>query len=223
MDEHTGKKWTDVVSQLLPTLQLFLHKLITVWIEECIEVFKTGYLSKHEGVKMNFIELEEDLDNLFKRLNEPYDVVPEWADPGVSMDALKDAETRLGVVFPEVLKDASRQFSGIYHETPYFMGDSFKKIQNEVLKRSKREVSEEYFIDDLEISIVYAPTEWDSEDAHGLKALNVEYMSEIDTKQYIGVDCDLTWLYESSFLLIGATYSESLYMDLRDPASNPNY
>lgn len=48
-------------------------------------------------------------------------------------------------------------------------------------------------------------------------------MSEVDTKQYIGVDCDLTWLHDSSFLLIGATYSESLYMDLREPASNPNY
>lgn len=87
---------------------------------------------------MNIVKLEKDLDNLFKGINEPYDVVPEWADSGLSMEAFQDAEARLGVVFPEVLKDASRQFSGIYHETPYFMAESFKKIQTEVLKRSKK-------------------------------------------------------------------------------------
>lgn len=174
-------------------------------------------------IDINFVALKYEFDNLFKGLNAPYDVVPEWTGAGVSLEVLQEAEARMDVAFPEVLKDVSGQFSAIYHETPYFLGNAFKKIQSEVIKRSRREISEDCFKDDLEISIVYAPAEWDGEDAQGLKALNVEYMSEMDAKQYIGVDCDLMWLHDRSFLLIGATYSESLYMDLREPASNPHY
>ena len=39
---------------------------------------------------MNFAALKSDLDNLFKGLNEPSDIVPEWTDPGVSAEALKE-------------------------------------------------------------------------------------------------------------------------------------
>lgn len=108
-------------------------------------------------IEMNFSVLKSDLDNLFKRLNEPTDIVPEWTDRGVSAEALKEAEARLGVAFPEVLKLASMQFSGIYHETPYFMGDIFEKIQNQVFKKTKWELSEDDFADELEVQLVYAP------------------------------------------------------------------
>lgn len=106
---------------------------------------------------MNFSVLKSDLDNLFKRLNEPTNIVPEWTDPGVSPEALKEVEANLGVVLPEVLKLASMQFSGMYHEAPYFMEDAFEKIQNQVFKNTKWELSEDDFADELEVQLVYAP------------------------------------------------------------------
>ena len=92
-------------------------------------------------IEMNFSVLKSDLDNLFKRLNEPTDIVPEWTDPGVSLEALKEVEANLGVVLPEVLKLASIQFSGIYHEAPYFIGDAFKAIQSQIFKSSRNMIS----------------------------------------------------------------------------------
>ena len=41
-------------------------------------------------IEMNFSVLKSDLDNLFKRLKEPTDIVPEWTDPGISPAALKE-------------------------------------------------------------------------------------------------------------------------------------
>lgn len=174
-------------------------------------------------IEMNFSVLKSDLDNLFKRLNEPTDIVPEWTDRGVSAEALKEAEARLGVAFPEVLKLASMQFSGIYHETPYFMGDIFEKIQNQVFKKTKWELSEDDFADELEVQLVYAPPDWGNEELQSLKALNIEYLSDIGKSKHIGIDCELAWVRDEKFIMIGTTYSESLYMDLREPASNPNY
>lgn len=174
-------------------------------------------------IEMNFAALKSDLDNLFKGLNEPSDIVPEWTDPGVSAEALKEVEARLGVAFPEALKLASMQFSGLYHEAPYFMGDAFEKIQSQVLKKSNKELSEDDFADELEVQMVYAPTDWDNEELQSLKTLNIEYLSDIGKSKHIGIDCELAWVRDEKFMMIGTTYSESLYMDLREPASNPNY
>ena len=172
---------------------------------------------------MNFSVLKSDLDNLFKRLNEPTDIVPEWTDPGVSAEALKEVEVSLGVVLPEVLKLASIQFSGIYHEAPYIIGDAFKAIQSQIFKSSKYELTEYDFSDDLEIQTVYSPAEWESEDLVKMKALNVEYLRDVGKYKHIGVDCNLQWLVSPKFMMIGTTYSESLYIDLRELPNNAGY
>ena len=172
---------------------------------------------------MNFAALKSDLDNLFKGLNEPSDIVPEWTDPGVSAEALKEVEVSLGVALPEVLKLASIQFSGIYHEAPYFMGDACKAIQSQIIKSSKHELTEYDFSDDLEIQTVYSPAEWESEDLVKMKALNVEYLRDVGKNKHIGVDCNLGWLVSPKFMMIGTTYSESLYIDLRELPNNAGY
>ena len=172
---------------------------------------------------MNFAALKSDLDNLFKGLNEPSDIVPGWTDPGVSAEALKEVEASLGVTFPEVLKLASIQFSGIYHEAPYFMGDAFKAIQSQIIKSSKYELTEYDFSDDLEIQTVYSAAEWESEDIIKMKALNVEYLRDVGKNKHIGVDCNLGWLVSPKFMMIGTTYSESLYIDLRELPNNAGY
>ena len=172
---------------------------------------------------MNFAALKSDLDNLFKGLNEPSDIVPEWTDPGVSAEALKEVEASLGVALPEVLKLASIQFSGIYHEAPYFMGDACKAIQGQIIKSSKHELTEYDFSDDLEIQTVYSPAEWESEDLVKMKALNVEYLRDVGKNKHIGVDCNLGWLVSPKFMMIGTTYSESLYIDLRELPNNAGY
>lgn len=172
---------------------------------------------------MNFAALKSDLDNLFKGLNEPSDIVPEWTDPGVSAEALKEVEASLGVALPEVLKLASIQFSGIYHEAPYFMGDACKAIQSQIIKSSKHELTEYDFSDDLEIQTVYSPAEWESEDLVKMKALNVEYLRDVGKNKHIGVDCNLGWLVSPKFIMIGTTYSESLYIDLRELPNNAGY
>ena len=172
---------------------------------------------------MNFAALKSDLDNLFKGLNEPSDIVPEWTDPGVSAEALKEVEASLGVALPEVLKLASIQFSGIYHEAPYFMGDACKAIQSQIIKSSKHELTEYDFSDDLEIQTVYSPAEWESEDLVKMKALNVEYLRDVGKNKHIGVDCNLGWLVSPKFMMIGTTYSESLYIDLRELPNNAGY
>ena len=172
---------------------------------------------------MNFAALKSDLDNLFKGLNEPSDIVPEWTDPGVSAEALKEVEASLGVALPEVLKLASIQFSGIYHEAPYFMGDACKAIQSQIIKSSKHELTEYDFSDDLEIQTVYSPAEWESEDLVKMKALNVEYLRDVGKNKHIGVDCNLGWLVSPKFIMIGTTYSESLCIDLRELPNNAGY
>ena len=172
---------------------------------------------------MNFAALKSDLDNLFKGLNEPSDIVPEWTDPGVSAEALKEVEASLGVALPEVLKLASIQFSGIYHEAPYFMGDACKAIQSQIIKSSKHELTEYDFSDDLEIQTVYSPAEWESEDLVKMKALNVEYLRDVGKNKHIRVDCNLGWLVSPKFMMIGTTYSESLYIDLRELPNNAGY
>ena len=172
---------------------------------------------------MNFAALKSDLDNLFKGLNEPSDIVPGWTDPGVSAEALKEVEASLGVALPEVLKLASIQFSGIYHEAPYFMGDACKAIQSQIIKSSKHELTEYDFSDDLEIQTVYSPAEWESEDLVKMKALNVEYLRDVGKNKHIGVDCNLGWLVSPKFIMIGSTYSESLYIDLRELPNNTGY
>ena len=172
---------------------------------------------------MNFAALKSDLDNLFKGLNEPSDIVPEWTDPGVSAEALKEVEVSLGVALPEVLKLASIQFSGIYHEAPYFMGDACKAIQSQIIKSSKHELTEYDFSDDLEIQTVYSPAEWESEDLVKMKALNVEYLRDVGKNKHIGVDCNLGWLVSPKFIMIGTTYSESLCIDLRELPNNAGY
>ena len=172
---------------------------------------------------MNFAALKSDLDNLFKGLNEPSDIVPGWTDPGVSAEALKEVEASLGVALPEVLKLASIQFSGIYHEAPYFMGDACKAIQSQIIKSSKHELTEYDFSDDLEIQTVYSPAEWESEDLVKMKALNVEYLRDVGKNKHIGVDCNLGWLVSPKFMMIGTTYSESLYIDLRELPNNAGY
>ena len=154
---------------------------------------------------MNFAALKSDLDNLFKGLNEPSDIVPGWTDPGVSAEALKEVEASLGVALPEVLKLASIQFSGIYHEAPYFMGDACKAIQSQIIKSSKHELTEYDFSDDLEIQTVYSPAEWESEDLVKMKALNVEYLRDVGKYKHIGVDCNLQWLVSPKFMMIGTT------------------
>lgn len=174
-------------------------------------------------IEMNFSALKSDLDNLFKRLNEPTDIVPEWTDPGVSTEVLKEVEASLGVALPEVLKLASIQFSGIYHEAPYFIGDAFKAIQSQVIKSSKHELTEDDFRDDLEIQTVYSPAEWESEDLVKMKELNVEYLRDVGKNKHIGVDCNLGWLVSPKFIMIGSTYSESLYIDLRELPNNTGY
>ena len=132
-------------------------------------------------------------------------------------------EASLGVALPEVLKLASIQFSGIYHEAPYFMGDACKAIQSQIIKSSKHELTEYDFSDDLEIQTVYSPAEWESEDLVKMKALNVEYLRDVGKNKHIGVDCNLGWLVSPKFMMIGTTYSESLYIDLRELPNNAGY
>lgn len=174
-------------------------------------------------IDMDFLILKNELDNLFGKLNRPYGVIPEWSGPGVSEDDLKMVEKRLGLVLPESIKKASGEFCGIYHEAPYFMGDDFSEIQAEVIEKSRGELTEEDFCDNLEIQLIYSPLDWGNDEIKKLRSLNNEDLCQTRRSQRIAVGCDFSWLEDENFLMIGTTYAESLFMDLRDSDSDKKH
>lgn len=165
---------------------------------------------------MDYAALKVELDSLYAQLNEPHGVVPEWAERGLTSAELLEVENRVGIKLPPAMKQALMVFSGISHETPYYLGSRFAAIQKEVIKRSKRELTEDDFSDDLEIAMTFPPQDWDGDELNELRAIQAEGLQDVETKQLIAVDCDTAWLKNEKFLMIGTTYSESLFINLID-------
>jgi hypothetical protein len=167
-------------------------------------------------IDMDFLGLKKELDGLYAVLNEPHSVVPEWTDPGISERDLVVVENRLGVRLPECIRCSSREFSGIYHETPYFLGGHFEKIKEEVFLKSGGELNDNDFRDNLILHEVEALMKWGQEDLKALRDIEDEVISETDSVNLISVECDPAWLKNERFMLIGTTYAASLFINLID-------
>ena len=171
---------------------------------------------------MDYTALKVRLDDLYAQMNEPQGVVPEWAEPAMSGAEIKEQEARLGCQLPEEMSLALAAFSGISHDTPLYLGAAFKDLQKQVILQSGRELGKEDFQDDLEITVLYSPQEWRGEELQELRAIDAEGLGEVESHQQIAVEADMAWLNDERFILIGTTYSQSLYLNLMD-VNSPHY
>ena len=165
---------------------------------------------------MDYVRLKNDLDRLYSELNEPSDVAPQWAEPGLTETEIQDQEVRLGIRLPENMRQALSVFSGISHETPLYQGVHFPALQKAVLLKSGRELTSDDFQDDLEICYLAPPQEWLNEELQALREVDDEALSMTDADEQIAVNADIAWLKHKRFFLVGATYSQSLYLNLID-------
>lgn len=171
---------------------------------------------------MDYTALKVRLDDLYAQMNEPKGVVPEWAEPAMSGPELQAQEARLGCKLPDGMSLVLTAFSGVLHDTPLYLGSTFKDLQKQVILQSGRELAKEDFQDDLEITVLYSPKDWRGDELQELRAIDVEGLGEVESHQQIAVQADMAWLNDERFILIGTTYSQSLYLNLLD-ANSPDY
>lgn len=166
---------------------------------------------------MNAFELKNELDELYAQLNPPYGVTPQWHELGATEDEIKSVESRLGVALPTEVKEIYKVFSGITHETPYYMGKDFLEIKNTLL--TALDVNEEEFGDDLVISFIEPLEKWGIVDElyDPKKEYNdlIEYMNEPESEgKAIFIGCSKDILCNEQFIYIGASYAESIFINL---------
>ena len=157
--------------------------------------------------------LKAELDQLYAKLNEPKNVVPEWCDSGLSSTELDAIEQRLNVTFPASLRQIVSVFAGIHVETPYHLGHALTVVRQAVhAKKALRD----WEIEDLSISDVSSPAEWGNDELCQLHQVTLEGMAdlEITAKRTICLDAQFDWLDNPAFIMIGTSYSESVYINL---------
>ena len=157
----------------------------------------------------------DDLNNLYSKLNEPHGIIPNWTNTNLSANDIQSIENILDIKIPPEMRAASLVFSGVFHETPYFL-ENFQSLSNEIFKKSKNEITTEDFKNDLIISNVFSIDEWNSDELNELRAVHQEGMLDIESNKIIPLGLDLKTIKNEKFLLIGTSYSESIFINLVD-------
>lgn len=80
---------------------------------------------------MNPVTLKKSLDNLFSKINPPYDVTPEWCNNGLSTREMEEIQKILGPL-PEDIQKIHQIFSGLHHECPYFLWNKAEEIKKQL-------------------------------------------------------------------------------------------
>ncbi|MGF6148212.1 Uncharacterised protein [Kingella potus] len=166
---------------------------------------------------MNAAALKSRLDSLFARLNPPYGVVPEWHEAAASEAEIRAAEMRLGVRLPEDVKTVFRSFSGISHETPYFMGGRFETLRSKIAAAGCLAADDSGFQDDLVIVQIKRLGEWGTADElynpkEEYRRLPEAMAEEGGQAFYDG--CTQETIDNPAFVYIGDSYAETLFANL---------
>ena len=165
---------------------------------------------------MDYQTLKNELDGLYAQLNEPRGIVPQWAETGLTSEGISDLEKGLGVKIPASMQRALAVVSGVSHESPLYLGSLFSSLQKQVLRQAKGDLTRDDFLDDLEICYVASPSEWQKEELQALRAVDDEELQMTEPHERIAIDADMEWLSDQRFVLVGTTYSQSLYLNLID-------
>lgn len=181
---------------------------------------------------MNIAELKKELDTLYSKINPPHGVVPEWHEPAVTDDDIAAVENRLGVSLPVEVKEVCKVFSGITHDTLYFMGEQFRAMQDKAAKIIGSENAEE-LEDDTEIGVIYPLTDWgvNDEDSWEPKEDYLELIEEYEADRAEGeveeyysvvayVDCEEGIISDDLFVHIGDFNYGSIFICLNPDSKN---
>lgn len=169
---------------------------------------------------MDVLKIKEELDALYSKLNPPYGIVPEWHAPAATDNEIMAAETRFGVTLPVELKETFKVFSGISHESPYFMGDEFSKIKG-MVKKAAGDKYAAHLEDSLVVTLISPLDEWEVPDMAKFGP-HQEYCNMLARVQGLGrgkcqavfYECGQDVLHDSHFVYIGSSDWETIFIDL---------
>lgn len=168
---------------------------------------------------MNLNILKTRLDALYSKLNTPYGVIPAWHEPAATNEEIEETENRLNVILPSELKSIFKLFSGITHDTPYFMCEHFLNLKKKLLELRCIEKDDMDFKDDLIIAQIKSLRNWGMKD--DLYDPKSEYANIIDEMgEAFFSDCTKELIFHDKFILIGESYSESVFINLVEGDEN---
>lgn len=182
---------------------------------------------------MNIVEIKQELDSLYSRVNPPYGVVPEWHEPAVTDEEIAAVEERLGVSLPAEVKEVCKVFSGITDYTPYFMGEQFRAFQDKAAQIIGQEEAD-MLEDDVEIGTIYPLTEWGVYDEDSWNPKEESYFEIIDEYEQARaegeageydnvvahIDCEEGIISDNLFVHIGDYNYGSVFICLNPASKN---
>lgn len=171
-------------------------------------------MMRRKEFELNILSLKNDLDHLLSMINEPKGVVPEWTSPGVSDEELRDVERIIGFDLPSEVKDVCRVFDGFFHEVPVLrkknLAPIFQKVSEKMKDLDDGEFNELVVVDVMNVG------DWGRGGSVELKNINKEAISYLDVEEKFFLGIDENIFMSDGFVIIGATYSDSLYINLNE-------
>lgn len=158
---------------------------------------------------MNVKVGKQELDELFARLNPPYNVVPEWFFDPLSDEELAEVNERLAGALPSDVSEISRLFSGLGHDVELLDPYASKSQEDEP----------DYSI----VTLVNDVREWGGEELVSYKfVITMEGWSDIpddDIVSFSGFNRD--GMQDPSVILVGGMDHGEIYMDLSGVTGAP--
>ena len=154
---------------------------------------------------MNTLELKNNLDDLFSKINEPYGTTPQWHYPPLTPSEVENISERLNGRLPESVKGISLVFSGLVHNV-YLVGEKSSGSETPLIVSHIRDVRE-----------------WGGEELQDDKqGITLDGWDEISDEEIIGFPgFKRKAIYSEEFILIGFMGNGEIYMDLTGVTGAP--